>query len=130
MMSSGLLLAQLQGLNPLNPAAPIGTTGGLLLKDVLLIIGTGLVLAALLLIWARFYVRNRAGRRHQQHHHRRPSSASAAASADIESDFEPNGRRRHRRRRRRRDHRARNPTLAETGGLPPAKSEELPPQVS
>jgi uncharacterized membrane protein YqiK len=32
-----------------------------------------------------------------------------------------------RRRRRKRDHRGRNPTLAETGGLPEAKSWEQPP---
>lgn len=31
------------------------------------------------------------------------------------------------RRRRKRDHRGRNPTLAETGGLPEAKSSEQPP---
>jgi hypothetical protein len=33
----------------------------------------------------------------------------------------------HRRRRRRREHRQRNPTLAETGGLPPIRSEIQPP---
>ncbi len=32
-----------------------------------------------------------------------------------------------RRRRRKRDHRGRNPTLAETGGLPELKSSEQPP---
>jgi hypothetical protein len=34
--------------------------------------------------------------------------------------------RRGRRRRRQRDHRPRNPTLAETGGLPPARPEQPP----
>lgn len=33
----------------------------------------------------------------------------------------------HHRRRRRREHRRRNPTLAETGGLPPIRSEIQPP---
>jgi hypothetical protein len=32
-----------------------------------------------------------------------------------------------RRRKRRRDHRPRNPTRAETGGLPPRREEEEPP---
>jgi hypothetical protein len=35
-------------------------------------------------------------------------------------------RRRRRRRRRRREHRPRNPTLAETGGLPPIRTEAPP----
>ena len=34
---------------------------------------------------------------------------------------------RRRKRRRRREHRPRNPTLAETGGLPPVRPEDQPP---
>lgn len=37
---------------------------------------------------------------------------------------------RRRRRRKRRDGRPRNPTLAETGGLPPIRTEDVPPPQS
>lgn len=40
------------------------------------------------------------------------------------------GRSHARKRRRRREHRKRNPTLAETGGLPPIRSEAAPPAES
>ena len=41
----------------------------------------------------------------------------------------PAARRRRKWRRRRREHRPRNPTLAETGGLPPIRSEDQPPSA-
>lgn len=41
----------------------------------------------------------------------------------LTDDEPPSGRRRHRRHRHRREHRPTNPTLAETGGLPPAKPD-------
>jgi hypothetical protein len=46
-------------------------------------------------------------------------------SADLGSKSS-HGSRRRRRRRRRREHRPRNPTLAETGGLPPVRPEQSP----
>ncbi len=47
----------------------------------------------------------------------------AAKAKDGSSESGSDGRRR----RRKRDHRGRNPTLAETGGLPQAKSSGQPP---
>ena len=113
-----LLFAQLDGLNPLNPSAPVTRTTGLLFKDVLVIIVTGLALGLLLLLWARYYVR----RKKRHHHDRKAISHSVPAAADQEIEEEPH---RHsaRRRKRRREHRPRNPTLAETGGLPTTKTE-------
>ena len=126
MSSLMILLAELNSLNPLNPSVPIGKTTGLLFKDVLVIIATGLILTLILILWARFSARKRK-QRHRHHHHNREASPSVPSSdtleeGDEEGELRP-GRRRRRRRRRRRDHRSRNPTLAETGGLPPTKSE-------
>ena len=135
------LLAQLDGLNPLNPTAPVGKNTGLVALNVLVIVGTGLALGLLLLVGARYYVRNkRHHRRHHQHHHhdhqerRAEGAAPSAAAAAEETDEAGSGPEEHRqhrhrrRRRRRRDHRPRNPTLGETGGLPPAKTEPSPNQ--
>jgi len=115
-------LAQLEGLNPLNPTAPATKSAGLVFKDILVIVAVGLALGLLLLFWARYYVRQKK-RRHRHHHERSVVSDPAPVPAD-EEDHDPrhDGRRR-RRRRHRRDHRPRNPTLAETGGLPPPKAE-------
>src|ERR1044071_1641233 len=123
------LLAQIDGLNPLNPTAPVGKSTGLVIFNLLTILGIGLVLGLLLLVWARYYVRNK--KRHHHHHHDRrsdpaPSSAPAAGGEPAEGEPGRHPRQRHRRRRRRRDHRPRNPTLGETGGLPAAKTEASP----
>jgi len=113
-----VLFAQLEGLNPLNPTAPVTRTTGLVFRDVLVIIATGLALGLLLLLWARHYVK----RKQRHHHHDRKvvSHSLPAASDQDEEDPHHPGRRR---RKRRREHRPRNPTLAETGGLPTTKTE-------
>ena len=116
------MLAQLEGLNPLNPTVPINKGSGMVFQDVLLIILTGLALGLVLLLFAKIYVRrSRAGR-----HGRRAESPAQPVTydEDEEEDHHHHGRRRRRRRRHRRDHRLRNPTLAETGGLPPPKPPE------
>ena len=117
-----VLFAQLEGLNPLNPTEPIARTTGLLFKDVLVIIATGLALGLLLLLWARHYVKRK---KHHHQHDRKEVSHSLPAVSDQDDEDEP---RRHgrRRRKRRRGHRPRNPTLAETGGLPTTKTEPSP----
>lgn len=84
------------------------------LKEILLIIGIALVLSAALFIWAAFW---RKRRRASSHHH---SSAQPGGEPPAEH-------KRHRRRRRKSSHpdkRPRNPTLAETGGLPPLRPED------
>jgi len=115
-------LAQLEGLNPLNPTAPVTKSTGLVFLDVLVILATALALGLVLLLWARYYVRNKKHRRH--HHLHEHGAHSTAPLVPIVEEEEPHHNdHRHRRRRRRRDHRPRNPTLGETGGLPPAKTE-------
>lgn len=71
----------------------------LIFNDVMLIIAAGLTLALILILWARFVRGNRSG--------------SSAISLE-------NG---GRRRRRRREPLRRNPTRAETGGLPPIRAD-------
>ncbi len=119
-MSSGLL-AQLDGLNPLNPTAPVGRGTGLVFKDVMVIIATGLALGLVLLLGTRYYLRNKK-RRHLRHHEDRPVDAPVATRNQEKQDEEARHHH-HRRRRRRREHRPRNPTLGETGGLPPTKTD-------
>src|SRR2546426_8548985 len=125
MRTSAFLLAQWEGLNPLNPTAPVSKTTGLLFKDVMLIIATGLVLTLILILRARHYVRKKKRRHHHHHHRTFDSSVTSTDTMEEEGEAEEThpGRRHRRRRRRRRDHRPRNPTLAETGGLPPSKPE-------
>jgi len=78
-----------------------------------------------------YYTRRQRQRPHHHHHHRPHRKESGGPSADNPS---PDGESqsndgeviRRRRRRRRRNHRPRNPTLAETGGLPPIRTEPPP----
>jgi len=116
------MLAQLEGLNPLDRSMTPSKSSGMVFRDILLIIGTGLVLAAILFAWAKFYVARKQRRRN---HESRP--VRNRMEDDFESEEGGQHRRRRRRRRHRRDHRPRSPTLAETGGLPPAKPNLSPP---
>ena len=116
-----VLFAQLEGLNPLDSTARVARSTGLLFKDVLVIIATGLLLGLLLLLWARHYVKRK--KRHP--HDRKVVSHSLPAVSDQDDEDEPH-RHGRRRRKRRREHRPRNPTLAETGGLPTTKTEPSP----
>ena len=102
---------------------------GLTLKELLILLGAVSLVTLLLVIWAAYFrktPKRGSHYRHHHHHHHSPSEvASPAPSADEE--LEANGEKRYRRkRRRRREHRPRNPTLAETGGLPPVRSERPP----
>src|SRR6266404_5286157 len=87
-----------------------------------LLVFTALVLVILLsVIWAVYFRKPR--RRHHRHYHAEPSTREAPAREPEDDSLSPKSRRT---RRRRREHRPRNPTLAETGGLPPARSEVPP----
>ena len=114
------LLAQLEGLNPLNPIVPLTKSTGLVFKDLMVIITLGLALGLVLLLGA-----NRYWKRKKHHHHHSPERRTdSTPAADWREDEENEEHIHHdRRHRRRRDHRPRNPTLAETGGLPPSKTE-------
>jgi hypothetical protein len=78
-------------------------------REIMLVIGT-MVLISLLVLGSALFMGKPRRRRHQPRRARTPAPA-----ADQETS------QRKWRRRRRQDRRPRNPTLAETGGLPPAR---------
>ena len=94
-------------------------------ERLMILAATGLI-TVLLLLWAVLRRRKRR-HRHSHHHSQHHSSRSGEVASGAKGDLAParSGRRR-RRRRSGRHHRPRNPTLAETGGLPPVRSESPP----
>lgn len=93
-------------------------------REALIVSGSLLVVIFLTLVWAMF-IRKPGRRRHHRHHHHSGHPAPTPAQTLTGGDSDPAGAtlRRRRWRRRRREHRPRNPTLSETGGLPPFRSE-------
>ena len=76
-----------------------------------------------------YYTRRQRRRPHHHHHHRPHREESGNTSSNQTSptaEAQSGERERLRRRRRRRNHRPRNPTLAETGGLPPVRKDSPP----
>jgi hypothetical protein len=116
-----------------------------LLRDSLLPLGACVILFVLLAVGARFYLkrRRRHSHRHSTHPNHAPSSSKLKEKSiepvendEMEEEGDDSGpddqrqRRRHRKRKRLRDHRLRNPTLADTGGLPPKRAPgEIPPSL-
>lgn len=70
------------------------------------------------IVWAVFF----------RKHPRSGQRGVLVSGGGDDSDDSSSSRRR--RRRKRRDGRPRNPTLAETGGLPPIRTEDVPPPQS
>ena len=95
------------------------TAGGFLdsLKGPLLIIAIALGLALIIGMVILTMHRDGGGKRSK-----RGRSARLAASRPMAPGEEGSRRKKRRHKRRRRDHRKRNPTLSETGGLPPKDS--------
>ncbi|MCP5519658.1 MAG: hypothetical protein H7A45_20655 [Verrucomicrobiales bacterium] len=131
---------------------PVIPTAPRLGFEFLIQTAVGLALFGALLFWAKYLRRkkHKRKRRHRSHRQQRPSIADAATGSDTphhpgpppesredspdspapvaDPELESSGHhRRHRRRRPRREHRPRNPTLAETGGLPPRREPGQPP---
>ena len=92
-------------------------------SEKLMIFGAIGLVTALVVLWAVFLRKKR--RRRRSHHHEHHGSSVPAqvpgASKDASGPAPEEHHRRHRRSRRR--HRRLNPTLAETGGLPPIRPE-------
>jgi hypothetical protein len=99
-------------------------------QDLLIVLGAGVGVLVLLIIWA-VYLRRRSRHHsshhssHHRHHHRSEPAPTEAAASEEETTPHHH----HRQRRQKREHRGRNPTLAETGGLPPPRPEGTPPTV-
>ena len=85
-------------------------------REALMIFGTLLLLVTVLLIWAVFLRKRR--RRHRYHYPQARGGGDAVPPNDSPTPHKS---------RRRREHRPRNPTLAETGGLPPIRPDGPPP---
>ena len=95
-------------------------------REKVLIFGAIGVVTLLILIWAVFF---RKGPRPSGDHrqwHQHSSKPAQAAQAAAGGEASPPSEKRRRRRHSGRHHRQRNPTLAETGGLPPIRPEGPP----
>jgi FtsZ-interacting cell division protein ZipA len=97
-------------------------------RDILIIVGATALVTVLALIWAVVF-KKRRHHSHHHHHHHHQSHERSESMAETTSEEEPvveSSSRRRRGRHRRREHRPRNPTLAETGGLPPLRTTPPP----
>jgi hypothetical protein len=91
-------------------------------KEHFIILTAVALIAVPVLVWALFLRKSRRRQHvhHHSHHHSHHIIGNAAADDGDEAATQP---RKHRKwRRPRREHRPRNPTLAETGGLPPVRT--------
>jgi hypothetical protein len=93
-------------------------------REHLIIFTTVALIAGSVLVWAVFIRKSR--RRRHAHHHRHYPSRDLAGDAADDDDVTTQPRQRRKWRRPRREHRPRNPTLAETGGLPPVRTGKPP----
>jgi len=96
---------------------------GLVASDLILMIGLAALLFGGLITWIVFV----RGPRKYPSENRELGKTTTSLSVTITED----GRERHRKKRRsrRREHRQRNPTLSQTGGLPPPRDPEENPIV-
>jgi len=126
MMGFSFLLAQLDATQELlNQRSK--QWGGFERTDTLMVLAFIFLLVAALFSWA-YFIRKRPSDQHGSHALVRPRRSHRSRHARSSYDDDESARRvRVRRRRRRRDtdeHLPRNPTLGETGGLPPPRPEE------
>jgi len=108
--------------NPLPDAQP-SHLFGLRLHDLLLILGVAVALGLVLFLWV--YLTHK-GRRHSSHALSKPIYRAEKQPTDAASGKKMRMRRK---RRRHPDNLPRNPTLGETGGLPPVRPDEPPTEV-
>jgi FtsZ-interacting cell division protein ZipA len=104
---------------------PVGGPLSLELLDIFAILGAILVMVLIVFFWA-LMVRKRKGRIRKSRHHqnRKVTREQFQKSAGEIKELI-----RQRRRGRHRERRSLNPTLAQTGGLPPRREAEKPPPL-
>jgi hypothetical protein len=107
--------------SPLLPPEPAATHAG---KEMFVLMGMLALVAVALLIMVIVMRRKKIRRLNSLSRSAWPASASKNKNPDR-GTIQPRESRRHRRRRR--EHRERNPTLAETGGLPSKRPDDEPP---
>jgi hypothetical protein len=114
--------------DPLGPAVlPEGHAPnlfGLGLREILLIVGVAIALGLVLFLWV--FLTHKRRRLHSSDH-----LSKAIYRAEKMTPEESAKRMKMRKRRRRHpDNLPRNPTLGETGGLPPLRPDEPPPEAA
>ncbi len=93
-------------------------------RERLIVVGSITLITLFIAIWVVFF-RGGGGKSRSRRHRRRQEHSEKPAPIVTDAPKEAeDGERRHRRRRR--EHRPRNPTLAETGGLPPKRPNSPP----
>ena len=117
-----------------NDVMPAGLPFSPAWKHSFIVVGAVLLVALAVLFWVIAFHKRRAqsGIRYRRHHHRRHRGDRSSGSergnfqkttAGIKDIIEQGQQRQH----RRHEHRSMNPTLAQTGGLPPVREESKPP---
>jgi uncharacterized membrane protein YccC len=95
------------------------------LEDILIVLGVLVGVALIAFFWVIAFRKDGKHRRkhHHHHHHQRKDYREQfqKGASGIKELL------RQRRRRRHREHRPINPTLAQTGGLPPLREADKPP---
>jgi len=94
--------------------------------DIMIVLGVILAVALAVFFWAVIFRKEGTSRRkhHHHHHHHHRTSYREQFKIGVGGIKELFRRHRH---RRHRHHRQINPTLAETGGLPPLRGPDKPP---
>lgn len=121
-------------------ARPLGTGTKMVLGDIVWVLLAALGLALILFPLARYWRRRSKRREHRsrpaivQNSIRSTGDSATRGSSDDDSEEGDDSEDtegdadsssgKHRKRRRRRGHRPRNPTLEETGGLPPSRAND------
>ena len=90
------------------------------MKQFLIVLGAVLLVSSAVLLWAWLIRKRRRSGRKRRRHHRSIAETTAVGIKEVQQIINK------RKRRRRRERRPRNPTLAETGGLPPVRPDEPP----
>ncbi len=104
-------------------------------KQIFLLLGIIGVVAVIVVVWIIFIrkPKTRERRKYPQYHeHKKTGPEVVSGESDPDDDDSPEAAdgkssKHHGRRRRKETHRPRNPTLAETGGLPPLRDPGQPP---
>jgi hypothetical protein len=110
-------------------ASPVGQSTWMSINEFFIVVGSGLAVAILLFVCVLVFKKRRADSRHHHHRHERSNRSSSTSNSEADEESKGSSHQHHRRRVRRRDHRPRNPTLAETGGLPPIKPNDPNPSA-
>jgi len=110
--------------NILPEARPVNLFG-LGLREIFLVIGVAVVLGLLLFLWAYLTHKRR------RHHHTGDQLSRPIYRAEKMTPEQSAKRMKMKKRRRHHpDNLPRNPTLGETGGLPPIRPDEPPPETA